>query len=113
MKREKTLLALTIIGILFFDSCQQNSNSYDDSTPMLEEIVRNSVTDLHGTKLYMTFNNEQATATFVFENETIRMTQDTMASGIRCTNKHYEFSEHQGNITLKKDGKVVFESNEF
>jgi hypothetical protein len=41
------------------------------------------------------------------------MTQDTMASGGRCTNKQYEFMEHQGNITLKKDGQLVFESNEF
>jgi membrane-bound inhibitor of C-type lysozyme len=113
MKRGKTLLIATIIGILFFDSCQQNTNFEEDSTPVMEEIVRNSVTDLHGTKLYMTFDNDRETATFVFEGETIRTKQDTMASGVKCTNKHYEFLEHQGNITLKKDGKLVFESNEF
>ena len=113
MKREKTLLVLTIIGILFLDSCQQSNNFEEDSTPIMEEIDRNSVTDSHGTKLYMSFNNERATATFVLEGETIRMRQDTMASGIKCTNKHYEFLEHQGNISLKKDGKVVFESSEF
>jgi Membrane-bound lysozyme-inhibitor of c-type lysozyme len=113
MKRDKKLLVLTIMGILLFDSCQQNNNFNEESAPMMEEIVRNSVTDAHGTKLYMTFDNDRATATFEFEGKTIKMTQDTMASGVRCTNKQYEFMEHQGNITLKKDGQLVFESNEF
>jgi hypothetical protein len=113
MKREKTLLIATIIGILFFDSCQPKDNFEEDSTPTMEEIVRHSVSDLHGTKLYMTFDNDRETATFVLEGETIKTKQDTMASGVKCTNKHYEFLELEGNITLKKDGKLVFESNEF
>jgi hypothetical protein len=113
MKRGKTLLAITILGIVFFDSCQNYNNFNEPSESEMEEIVRNSVSDEHGTKLYMSFDNQRATATFMFGDETIKMTQDTLASGVKCSNKHYDFLEHEGNITLKKDGKVVFESNEF
>lgn len=75
-----------------------------------DDIVKNSATDKNGKKLEMTFNNSKDVATLVFNGEVIDLKGDTMASGIKYSNKNYEYVEHQGDIQLKKDGTVVFEA---
>ena len=52
------------------------------------------------------------TALFVFNGETIELKGDTTASGIRYSNKHYIFTEHQGKMELLKDNKVIFTNQE-
>jgi membrane-bound inhibitor of C-type lysozyme len=77
-----------------------------------DNIVHASVTNDSGTTLDMTFNNTQGTALFIVNGDTIDMKQDTMASGVKYSNSSYEYNEWQGNITLKKDGKVIFEQKD-
>lgn len=73
-----------------------------------DDIVKSLVKDKAGKELNMTFNNTKGIATFVFNDEVIDLKQDTTASGIKYSNNNYEYTEHQGNIELKKDGTVVF-----
>ncbi len=116
----KKFLAIALLGGLFYTSC---SNAPKQETQPVEveetvttvtevpadEIVTNSVTDKKGVKLDMTYNNTKNTATFVLNGETIELKADTTASGIKYSNSQYVYTEHQGNIDLKKDGKTVFE----
>ena len=46
-------------------------------------IVKTRLTDKEGAVLVMEFDKKAGTATLVFEGDTILLTQDTMASGIR------------------------------
>lgn len=73
-----------------------------------DDIVKSMVKDKAGKELGMTFNNTKGIATFTFNGEVLDLKQDTTASGIKYSNKDYEYTEHQGNIELKKDGAVVF-----
>jgi len=72
-------------------------------------IVKTKLTDKEGTVLVMEFDKKAGTATFVFEGDTILLTQDTMASGIRYSNAQYVYLEWQGHCTLCKDSLVVFD----
>jgi membrane-bound inhibitor of C-type lysozyme len=74
-----------------------------------DEIVTTSVTDVYGHTLYMEFNNSQGTAAFTLGDDMILLKQDTMASGVRFSNEHYIYTEHQGEIRLTRDGQVIFE----
>ncbi len=76
--------------------------------PKVDEIVIDSLTNKEGKMLKMLFNNTQSTATFTYENETIEMKQDTTASGVQYSNEHFVFTEWQGQVDLKKDGKSIF-----
>ncbi len=73
-----------------------------------DQIVQSSVTNQDGIRLDMTYNNTQRTARFIFKGESIDLKQDTTASGIKYSNAHFEFSEWHGEVTLKKDGEVIF-----
>ena len=77
-------------------------------TPTVDEIVKDSVTNPKGETLQMLFNNTTSTATFTLKNEVIEMKQDTTASGIQYSNENYLFTEWQGKMELKKDGKTIF-----
>ncbi|MDD3946029.1 MAG: MliC family protein [Bacteroidales bacterium] len=72
-------------------------------------IVKTQLTDKEGTVLVMEFDKKAGTATFVFEGDTITLTQDTIASGIRYSNAQYVYLEWQGHCTLCKDSLVVFD----
>lgn len=115
---KKILLMIAILAGLFYTSCKYSPKQEAKQEEKIEttltpapadKIVTSSVTDKKGTKLDMTFNNTKGTATFVLNGETIELKQDTTASGVQCSNAQYIYTEHQGNIELKKEGKVVFE----
>ena len=72
-------------------------------------IVKTRLTDKEGAVLVMEFDKKAGTATFVFEGDTILLTQDTMASGIRYSNAQFVYLELQGHCTLCKDSLVVFD----
>lgn len=73
-----------------------------------QEILQDTITNQEGMVVVMTFNNKKQTATLVWQGETIELKQDRMASGIKYSNPTYELTEHQGTLTLKKGGNVVF-----
>jgi membrane-bound inhibitor of C-type lysozyme len=73
-----------------------------------DDIVESSVTDEKGKTLYMLFDNARGTARFILDKDTIETRQDTVASGIRCSNKDYVFTEHHGAIELKKGTRILF-----
>lgn len=92
-------------------SCQKNEKTREQpatQTVVTEEIIRDTVTNQQGKVLEVAFNNSKQTATLVWQGETIDLKQDRMASGIKYSNPAYEFTEHQGTLTLKKGGNVVF-----
>ncbi len=94
------LILIMLSGLLFF-SCTGNKSSTD-------QIVKSSVTNQDGIRLDMTYNNTKRTARFVLKGENIDLKQDTTASGIKYSNIHFEFNEWHGEVTLKKDGAVIF-----
>jgi len=114
----KRFLTVTLLSVLVLVSCKQNPKpdnqtmGQTEQTASTDEIVTNSVTNKDGTKLDMRYNNTKGTATFVLNGETIELKADTMASGVKYSNNQYVYTEHQGQIELKKDGKVVYEKKD-
>jgi len=119
--KKQTLFILAMASIGFFSckniSGKENVEAVVDSlkvdsiavvTPTVDEIVKDSVTNPKGETLQMLFNNTTSTATFTLKNEVIEMKQDTTASGIQYSNEDYLFTEWQGKMELKKDGKTIF-----
>ncbi len=111
----KIILTFAMLTALFLTSCKENNKqdkqettNTENKTTTTDEIITTSLTDKDGVKLDLTFNNTKKTATLKFKGETIEMKQDTVASGIKYSNANYEYREHQGNIELVKDGKVIF-----
>lgn len=76
-----------------------------------DDKVKTSVTNSAGTRMDMEFDNTDNTAKFTLNDETIELKADTMASGIQYSNDEYVYTEHQGKGVLKKNGRVVFETN--
>jgi membrane-bound inhibitor of C-type lysozyme len=109
---KNNILTIIIIAFLTFTACEKNILNVVSASPMpeIEDIVHFSIANENGTMLDMAFNNTKETATFVFNGETIETKQDTTASGIKYSNLTYEYTEHQGEIYLKKNGKTVFDS---
>jgi len=116
MKKVFFMLSL-MAGVFVFASCNQKKTSAVEevvvTTPAPEtfknEIVKNTVTDDKGNILYLTFDNPKGSVDIVLKGDSITLMQDTTASGIKFTNAQYIYEEWQGKITLKKDGKVIFE----
>jgi membrane-bound inhibitor of C-type lysozyme len=111
----KIILTFAMLTALLFASCKENTKQdkqettkTGNKTTTTDEIITTSSTDKDGAKLDITFNNTKKTATLKFKGETIEMRQDTSASGIKYSNVNYIYREHQGNIELVKDGKVLF-----
>jgi len=76
-----------------------------------DDVIKTSATNKAGTKMDMEYDNTKGTAKFKLNDETIELTADTVASGIQYSNDDYVYTEHQGKGILKKNGKVVFETN--
>ena len=113
MKSALFTLGLTVSLLTY--SCQKTGKTNEETTsqtvatePKTDEIIRDTVANKAGVQLAMTFNTTYQTATFVLQGETIELKQERMASGIKYSNANYEFTEHQGEMTLKKDGNVIF-----
>jgi membrane-bound inhibitor of C-type lysozyme len=113
MKKETLLIAL-VAGV-FLASCggntagkKQDSEDLNKTAAIFDKLVQSAVIDSTGSILEMAFNPTNDSALFVFNGEIIELKADTVASGIRYSNKDYVFSEWHGEITLTKNGKVVF-----
>lgn len=113
---KKTILTVAMLSALVFTSCKdatKEENIETSTTEVVEatpdDIVTSTSTDKDGKKLDMSFNNTKGTATLNFEGETIELAQQRSGSGIWYTNETYELRGKGNDITLSKDGKVVFE----
>lgn len=115
---DRKYLSLLLFAIILGASACQSGNkqtSDEQSTSITDtakvdeaDIVIDSLMDDKGNTLNLKFDNTAGTATLVFVNDTIYLTQDTTASGIQYSNENYMFTEHHGEAILTKDGTVVF-----
>lgn len=71
-------------------------------------IQKRTIKNKDGRMLAMTFDNLSNTALFILDGKTIELKADTVASGLRYSNKNYIFIEHQGRIEFFKDGNSIF-----
>ena len=115
---KKVFLMLTLVaGVFVFASCNQKKEATVEevmvTTPAAEtfmtEIVKDTLMDGKGNAMYLTFNNPKGLVDIVLKGDSITLMQDTTASGIKFTNAQYIYEEWQGKVTLKKDGKVIFQ----
>ncbi len=117
MKKTK-FLTIVVASVLFLNSCKETpkqENTETTKTETLENdsedavLVTTTSTDKNGKKLEMAFNNTKGTATIKFNGETAELVSEKPASGIWYKNDLYELRGKGNDITLKKDGKVIFE----
>lgn len=113
---KKTILTVAMLSALIFTSCKdatKEENIETSTTEVVEatpdDIVTSTSIDKDGKKLDMSFNNTKGSATLNFEGETIELAQQRSGSGIWYTNETYELRGKGNDITLSKDGKVVFD----
>lgn len=113
MKSIVFILSLAFNAGLYACQSPQKSNEQAATQPAAQPpatdpIVRDTVTNRQGDTLVMAYDNTNLTATFMLAGEEIKLKQDTTASGIKYSNAEYEYTEHQGKMTLKKRAKIVF-----
>jgi len=125
---KKTVFVIALISGAMLVSCnsrnKQQVSEVDEievmepdvtavETPIPSEgIVSSTVTDNNGNSLDLRYNNDLGTATVELDGETIYMTQDTTASGVRMHNNEYQYEEWQGHVVLKKNGQTVFDNKD-
>ena len=114
---KNTILSAIVLMTLALNACTEKAKQQETATtpPVAttpDEIVASSVSNKDGQKIDMAFNNTKSTATMQLNGETIELKQDTTASGISYSNEHYKYVEHQGDIAITKDGKVIFQNKE-
>ena len=110
----KRNLLIGVIAAALFVSCndsqkRENADATDLDRPLSNEVVTESLTNEDGKTLKMSFDNSQGTATLNYQGEEIVLDQERSASGIWYKNKEYELRGKGNDITLKKDGEVIFE----
>lgn len=113
---KKTILTVAFLTTLLFTSCKETPKEETiepDTTETVEttpdDIVTSTSTNKDGKQLEMSFNNTKGTATLNFNGETIKLNQQRSGSGIWYTNENYELRGKGNDITLTKDGKIIFE----
>ena len=118
------MFLIPVAALLVFASCATNEEKKVETTTQEtspQEIPLPAATgdakptptvtfkSSDGKQLDVTIDNTKNTATIVFEKETAELKPEISASGAVYANEHYKYTEHQGNRTLEKDGKVVFD----
>lgn len=103
------------IGI-FFCSCKENKKKEKVKTPIEtstqsenKNLISSTVTDKNGQVLEMSFDNEQNIAFLKLNGEKIILQGQAAASGIWYKNDVYELRGKGQDISLEKDGKLIFE----
>lgn len=107
-------LIIGVVAGMAFVSCSDKKVTATDIKPEIpvKGETQNNIIDgtyVHNMDtLHYKFDNAKSNAVLKFKGEDIQLKQDTMASGIKYSNDKYVYTEHQGKITLTKDGKVIF-----
>ena len=110
----KRILAIGMLTATVFLSCKDNKKQENTDLTSTEQttsndVVTQSLTNKDGETLEMSFDNSKGKATMNFKGETIDLDQQRAGSGIWYTNDQYELRGKGNDISLKKDGKVIFE----
>lgn len=106
---------LTVLGALFLASCKDAPKNehpevveIETIESVKEDIVSTSYTNKEGKVLTIDFNNTEGTALLNFDGEPIELVQERSGSGIWYKNDTYDLRGKGNDVTLKKDGEVVF-----
>lgn len=110
----KKTLTIAILTVFFLSACKQSNKQDNTKTTTKVENVSDAITkttsvNKDGKKLELVFNNTLGTVTVGFNDETIELISQKPASGIWYKNEQYELREKGNDLTLKKDGIVIFE----
>lgn len=112
MIRYITLIAsICFLGLMSCKNTTHDNQTITKPEPVIiDEIVNSTAMDEQGRKLEMSFNNTKNIAQVTWQGQKIELQGQIAASGIWYTNDHYELRGKGGNISLARDGKVLFES---
>ena len=104
----KILFTFAIAGLI---GCQKKHSAVNPARVQAATVnpIKTAIANTQGDSLYIEFDNDNAKASMRYKGETFVLSQDTMGSGIRYSNKHYIYTEWHGQSTLQKDGKTIFE----
>lgn len=115
----KTILTAAMVSALFLTSCtetaKQENTEVTTSTdtvvtePVSTDVIKTTSTSKDGKTLDLAVDPATGMATVNFNGETIEMKQEKAASGTWYKNDVYELRGKGNDLTLMKDGKVVFE----
>lgn len=73
-------------------------------------MIHGTATASNGDVLHMNFDTARSKVFLDLRGEKIELDQQVSGSGVRYTNPNYEYIEWHGQITLTKDGAIVFEN---
>lgn len=110
----KRIFTIGILSASVLISCNENTeqgktNSTNTEQTNSKDVVTQSLTNNEGETLKMTFKNSEGKAILDFKGENIELNQEKAASGIWYKNDQYELRGKGNDISLKKDGEVIFE----
>lgn len=112
----KSILTLSAATVLFLTSCNETTKQDEvvttdtemvDSTPT--DVNATSVTNAAGEKIDITYDNIKGSATVLYNGETVELPSQKPASGFWYKNDNYELRGKGNDLTLTKDGKVIYE----
>lgn len=101
----KKLFAIAVVAGLLFTACKGNKTEKEVQAD--ENVVKTTLTDRDGKTLGIAFNNDKGTATIYFDNDTIELKGDTVASGLKFSNDEYTYTEWKSNFTLKRGDQII------
>lgn len=110
----KRIFTIGLLSATVLISCNENAEQGKTKTTNTEQtnskdVVTQSLTNNEGETLKMTFKNSEGKAILNFKGENIELNQEKAASGIWYKNDQYELRGKGNDISLKKDGEVIFE----
>lgn len=113
----KKTLTFALLTALILGSCKESTKKEDaekTNTVSVENvsdiITKTTSTNNDGEKLDLVFNNTEGTVkAYLNGGEQIDLIAEKAASGIWYKNNQYELRGKGNDITLKKDGKIIYE----
>lgn len=110
------ILTVSMVAALLLNACTESPKKENvdltTTTATTADINNVTSTDKNGKNLDVVYNNTKGTATVKFDGQDIELAQQQAASGIWYKNDQYELRGKGNDITLLKDGKVVFVHND-
>lgn len=110
------ILTVSMVAALLLNACAESPKKENvdltTTTATTADINNVTSTDKDGKNLDVVYNNTKGTATVKFDGQDIELVQQQAASGIWYKNDKYELRGKGNDITLLKDGKVVFVHND-
>lgn len=112
----KKILNIAMMASILIVSCKEESKqtnskiqTMEQTSTTSEDLIKISKVDADDNSLDMTFDNVRGVATIKFNGDTAQLTSQKPASGIWYKNDVYELRGKGNDLTLTKNGKVVFE----